>query len=260
MLHHHVARLRDGALRSFCEKFVEFSGTMTQAQLLDESRPVIFATPQYGSPTVGCVALAHLLRERRVLNVCYDMGRGAELAPFVEHAGLQTTELPDGLPGIRAALRALERGECLAMLPDAFSHLEQALVVPFFNRLIRVTSCVASLALRTRALIVPAFAVPRRKFGLSVIFDAPIDPAGIVAADERQALFTLTHLLFVHIENRLRVAPEHWLQWGTLPQVSTPLGVAGPLGGPQLFEALKAKFHALPPAVQDIPELELLLE
>jgi hypothetical protein len=45
-----------------------------------------------------------------------------------------------------------------------------------------------------------------------------------------------------------------------LPQVSTPLGAPVPLDGHQLIETLKAKFHALPPAVRDIPELELLLE
>ena len=260
LLKRNVSRFRGAELRAFCEKNVDYSGAFTPAQVLAETRPLIFATPHYGAPLVGCVALAHLMHGRKMLKAFYDKERyGAELGPFLERGGLQAAASLGGLAGVRTALRALARGESLAILPDAFDHIEQTLVVPFFGRLLRVASGSAFLALRARALIVPAFAVPRRKFGLCVTFGTPIDPARISADDESQALFTLTHLLFARIEKQLRLAPEHWLYWGALPQVSTPLG-AVPLADPQLIDALKAKFRALPPAVQDIPELELLLE
>jgi lauroyl/myristoyl acyltransferase len=255
-----VTHFRAAALRAFCEKSVDYSGAFTPAQVLAETRPLIFATPHYGAPLVGCVALAHLMHGRKVVNAFYDKERhGAEVGPFLQRGGLQAAASLGGLAGVRTALRALARGECLAILPDAFDHVEQTLVVPFFGRLLRVASGTAFLALRSRAPIVPAFAVPRRKFGLCVTFGTPIDPACVNADDESQALFTLTHLLFARIEEQLRLAPEHWLYWAALPQVSTPLGAA-PLADPQLIEALKARFRALPPAVQDIPELELLLE
>jgi len=70
----------------------------------------------------------------------------------------------------------------------------------------------------------------------------------------------VTHLLFSRIEEQLRLAPEHWRYWETLPYVSTALDTLAGLDGPQLMRTLKAKFYALPEAVQDIPELELLLE
>jgi lauroyl/myristoyl acyltransferase len=261
LLHHHVSRLRMPALAAFLEEQVDYAGALAPAEILQETRPLIFATPHYGAPAVGCLALAHLMRGRRVLNVFYDKERhGAEIAPFLERGGLQATASLGGLAGVRAALRALGRGECLAMLPDAFNDVDPTLVVPFFGRLLRVASGVAFLALRSRALIVPAFAVPRRKFGLGVTFAAPIDPLRIAADDERQALFTLTHLLFTRIEAQLRLAPQHWRYWSVLPQVSTALDTPASLSEPRLIEALRAKLHALPPAVQDIPELELLLE
>jgi lauroyl/myristoyl acyltransferase len=260
LLKRNVSRFPAAALRAFCAQNIEYGGEFTAAQVLAETRPLIFATPHYGAPLVGCVALAHLMHGRKVLNAFYDKERyGAELGPFLERGGLRAAASLGGLAGVRTAMRALTRGECLAILPDAFEHIEQTLVVPFFGRLLRVASGTAFLALRSRALIVPAFAVPRRKFGLCMTFGNPIDPASISADDESQALFTLTHLLFARIEAQLRLAPEHWLYWATLPRVSTPFG-APPLGDPQLIEALKAKFRALPPAVQDIPELELLLE
>ena len=125
---------------------------------------------------------------------------------------------------MRASLRALERGECVAILPDAFDDIAQTLVVPFFNRLLRVASGTACLALRSGALIVPAFAMPRRDFGLTIHIDRPIDPCRVVAEDEAQAIFLVTRLIFARIEEQLRFAPEHWRYWDTLPRVSTPLG------------------------------------
>jgi len=261
VLQRHVARLRSRELAQFFERRIVYEGAATISQLVDEPRPLIFATPHYGPTPVGCAAVALSMRGRKAFNVFYDKERhGARMAQFLEGAGLQSSRLLGGLAGIRTALRALARGECLAILPDAFDDIDQTLVVPFFGRLLRVASGTAFLALRSRALIVPAFAIPRRDFGLTISIGAPIDPCRIVAEDEAQALFTLTHLLFSRIEAQLRLAPKHWSYWETLPYVSTPVDALAGLDNPQLMRTLKAKFHALPEEVQDIPELEFLLE
>jgi lauroyl/myristoyl acyltransferase len=260
-LHKHVSRLRSSPLHDFLADRVEYDGAITPGEIQREARPVILATPHYGEPMVGAVAMAHLLGDEKTLNIFYDRERhGEHLQPFFEGAGLKADTLFSGLAGVRAALRALSRGECLALLPDAFDDIDQTVVVPFYGRLLRVASGTAFLALRANALIVPAFAVPSTRLGLRITFGAPIDPARVAAEDESQALFTLTHLLFSRIEAQLSTAPQHWRYWEILPHVSTPLGTSVPIDGPQLLQALKAKFHALPPAVQDIPELELLLE
>jgi hypothetical protein len=157
------------------------------------------------------------------------------------------------------AISHLIRGECPATRPDTFD-IQQTVVVPFFGRLMRAASATALQALRSRALIVPAFAPPRQELGVEVIFSEPVDPERVVAEDEAQAIFTLTHLLFSRIEAQLRRAPEHWHGWEALLQASTPLGVHAQPEDPRFLQTLKARFHALPPAEQDIPELELLLE
>src|ERR687889_940104 len=45
LLKHHVARLRPAELQTFCDRSVEYAGAMTRAQVLSQTRPIIFATP-----------------------------------------------------------------------------------------------------------------------------------------------------------------------------------------------------------------------
>lgn len=261
LLHRHVSQLSGTSLQAFLESCIEYDGAVTLTELSAETRPLIFATPHYGVPIVGFIAASYFLRGCKVLKLFYDKNRyGAQLEPFFERAGIRASALLGGFAGIKAAARALERHECLALLPDAFDDVNQTVVIPFLNRLLRVAAGTAFLSRRSRALIVPAFAAPRTGFGLRVTFSEPIDPERVITDDESQALFTLTHLLFSRFEAQLRLAPEHWRYWETLPHVSTPSEVSAPFDAPQLLGALKAKFRALPPAVQNIPELELLLQ
>jgi len=174
LLKRHVSQLTTHQLTAFIGRHVDYDGAIEAERLFEEPRPLIFATPHYGAITVACAAAAHLLRQRKVLNVFFDKERhGLKLGAFFESAGIQASTLLGGLAGIRTALRALERGECLAILPDAFDDIDRTLVVPFFSRLLRVASGTASLALRSSALIVPAFAAPRHDFGLRITLALP---------------------------------------------------------------------------------------
>ena len=260
VLQRHAATLDELALRHFVNRRVTFEGAMAPPRLFETTRPLIFATPHYGAPVAALVASAQLLRGRRMLNVFYDQSRhGHKLQQLFARAGIQAHNQMSGFAGVRGSLRALERGECVAILPDAFEDIAQTLVVPFFDRLLRVASGTAFLALRSGALIVPGFAIPARSLGLRVQLGEPIDPARLGAVDESQALFILSRLLFARVEEQLRFAPEHWRNWSMLPLVSTPLGTRAELSDSQLLRALESRLHALPAAVQDIPELELLL-
>ena len=260
VLQRYLVTLDSDALRAFVERRVAFEGVMAPPRLFSETRPLIFATPHYGAPVAALVASAQLLRGSRTLNVFYDKAQQSEhLQYFFARAGIQTHGQLGGLSGIRNSLRALERGECLAILPDAFEDIAQTLVVPFFDRLLRVASGTAFLALRSGALIVPTFAMPARTLGLHVQVGDPIDPLRLGPVDQAQAIFALSRLLFVRIEEQLRFAPEHWRNWEMLPAVSTAIGTRAELNDSELLLALQAKLHALPPALQDIPELELLL-
>jgi lauroyl/myristoyl acyltransferase len=260
LLQKHLASLDPAGLHDFATRYVVFEGPMAPPRLFEESRPLIFATPHYGAPLAALVVSAQLLRGRRTLNVFYDKRHhGERLQIFFARAGIRTHGQLSGLSGIRTSLRALERGECVAILPDAFDDIAQTLVVPFFDRLLRAASGTAFLALRSGALIVPTFATPEKRFGLRVLAGEPIEPARAGSLDETQAIFLLTRLLFARIEEQLRFAPEHWRNWEALPQVSTPLGLRSELNDSQLLIALEARLRALPPALQSIPELELLL-
>jgi hypothetical protein len=260
ILHRHLASLDERSLRTFTEECVEYEGGIAPERLLLERRPLILATPHYGAPLAGLVAGISLLRNRRALNVIYDRVRhGARLDAFLIRAGLPPGALLAGRAGVRASLRALDRCECVALLPDAFDDITHTLVVPFFNRLLRIASGTAYLAWRSGALIVPCFAIPRREFGLRMLLGEPIDPCRVSAAEEAQGIFTLSHALFSRIEEQLRFEPEHWRYWDMLAHVSTPLGAPGPLGDREILLALDRRAHALPSAFERIPELEDLL-
>ena len=259
LLQRHVTGLAAEELHRFAATCIDYEGPTLPCELAQEPRPIIFATPHYGAPVAALIAGAQML-QHRPLNVFFDKARhGSSLAAFFERAGIQASAQHGGLSGVRASLRALERGECVAILPDAFEDIAQTLVVPFFNRLLRVASGTACLALRSGALIVPAFAMPRRDFGLTIHIDRPIDPCRVVAEDEAQAIFLVTRLIFARIEEQLRFAPEHWRYWDTLPRVSTPLGPCTELDDSQLMLAIESRLYRLPPGARDIPELELLL-
>jgi lauroyl/myristoyl acyltransferase len=259
LLQRYLATLDEQELHTFTQRHVVFGGPMGPT-LVEEARPIIFATPHYGAPVAMLVTSAQLLRGRRTLNVFYDKERhGERMRIFFMRAGIQTHGQLSGLSGIRSSMRALERGECVAILPDAFDDIAQTLVVPFFDRLLRVASGTAFLALRSGALIAPTFAMPAPRFGLHVRIEEPIDPLRVSAMDEAQAIFVLTRLLFARMEEQLRFAPEHWRNWESLPGVSTPLGTRCDLSDSQVMRALEARLRALPPALQHIPELEMLL-
>lgn len=260
VLQRYLATLDAESLRTFVQEHISFEGAMAPPRLYSETRPLIFATPHYGAPVAALVASAQLLQGSRALNVFYDAAQhGERLQFFFARAGIQAHSQLSGLAGIRASLRALERGECVAILPDAFDDIAQTLVVPFFDRLLRVASGTAFLALRAGALIVPTFATPTRTLGLRVLAGEPIDPTRVGPMDQAQALFVLSRLLFARVEEQLRFAPEHWRNWEVLQSVSTPLGARADCNDSELMLALQAKLQALPPGLQDIPELELLL-
>lgn len=260
VLQRYLAAVDEAALQKFIHEQVVFEGPMAPPRLFEEPRPLIFATPHYGATLAALPVSLELLRGRRVLSIFHDkLLNGAFLRQHFLRAGLEQANQLSGLSGVRNALRALERGECVAILPDAFEDIAQTVVVPFFDRLLRVACGTAFLALRSGAFIVPVFAMPRRSFGLRVLLGEPIDPRRIDRADEAQALFVLSRLLFARIEEQLRFAPEHWRNWEVLPQVSTALGARFGASESQLLLALEARLRALPPPLQNIPELEWLL-
>ena len=130
--------------------------------------------------------------------------------------------------GLRSALRALEEGVFLGMLPDQDAR-RVGLHVPFFGRLASTHTGPARLAYRARVPI--AIGVSERagrgRFRARVIRVLEADPA----RGEEEEVARLTAALTADLESAIRERPDHWYwihrRWKTPPpHPSTPAMVA----------------------------------
>jgi KDO2-lipid IV(A) lauroyltransferase len=120
----------------------------------------------------------------------------------------------------RQALRQLNEGGTLGMLPDVNMLAREGVFVDFFGTPASTTSMLAKLALRTGAAVVPVF-VPwdneRQRFVLQVEPPLKVELTG----NEEEDVLRLTASFMASIENVVRRYPEQWLwihkRWKTRP-------------------------------------------
>ena len=120
----------------------------------------------------------------------------------------------------RQALRVLRDGGTLGILADLNTHPNEGVFVPFFGQLACTTSGIATLALRTNAVVIPTCAVwddERRRFFFRG--DPPVEL--VRTGDDRRDVETNTANFTAAIERMIRAYPEQWLwihkRWRTRP-------------------------------------------
>ena len=120
----------------------------------------------------------------------------------------------------RQALRKLNEGGTLGMLPDVNVLARDGIFVDFFGIPASTTSMLAKLALRTGAAVVPVYAPwdeQRQRFLLQLEPPLLVERTGDEAEDVRR----LTAAFMASIENVVRRYPEQWLwihrRWKTRP-------------------------------------------
>ena len=109
---------------------------------------------------------------------------------------------------LRRVLRALNANECVAMLIDQHIHGSDAVRVDFFDRTAATTAALATLALRTGAPLIPAFALPLRGGKFRLIYEHPIDLPPPGSADPVR---DLTQRCTDVLEMYVRRFPDLWL-------------------------------------------------
>jgi len=157
-------------------------------------------------------------------------------------------------------MRALDRKECLIMMPDAYDDHSTTFAVPFFGRMLRVAAGTAFFALRTDAWVIPVFAAPQRHLGVRVALGRPLDSRRYLGFDESQSIFALTRAMFASFDRELHRSPEHWHNWETFPRVSTAITPPGRLEEDAPMRLLRDKCDKAPHLLMDVPELELLVK
>ena len=128
---------------------------------------------------------------------------------------------------VRSILRALSADECVAVLIDQHIATSEAVKVDFFNRPVSTTSAVATLALRTGAPLVPAFALPLSGGRYRMIYETPVE---LPPADSADPIHDITQRCTDVLEMYVRRHPHLWLwmhrRWRDLePEAATVPGM-----------------------------------
>lgn len=120
--------------------------------------------------------------------------------------------------GVRASLRALARGVCVAVMIDQDAR-ESGIFVPFFGRLSSTIPTVGTMHLRTGAAVVTAFSYPEAGGGWRIVYDRMTFPG--LTGDRERDVRRITCETTALLEARIRERPELWLwmhrRWKTPP-------------------------------------------
>lgn len=129
-------------------------------------------------------------------------------------------ETLDKMAVSRQALRMLNQGGILGILPDVNMVAREGVFVDFFGTPASTTSMMAKLALRTNATVIPIYSPwdeERKKFLLHIEPPITILPSG----DENTDVHNLTEAIMASVEKFVRRYPEQWLwihkRWKTRP-------------------------------------------
>ncbi len=247
-------------LRRFLEEHTLFEGAGPASSLFEDDRPVILAAPHYGPAPAGYLAALRHIGGRRPVSLFFDTSRAPRrITRLFERGGVDSKLLIGGFSGVVSAMRALDRHECLVIMPDAHDEQTSTFAVPFFGRMLRVAAGTAFFALRTDAWVIPVFSAPQPRLGLRVTLGRPLDSRRFNSFDEAQSIFVLSRALFAAFEREIARAPEHWHNWDTFPRNSTAVTPPGRLDDDAPMRLLKDKCSVSPHLFVDLPELDRLL-
>jgi KDO2-lipid IV(A) lauroyltransferase len=127
----------------------------------------------------------------------------------------------DKTKSARTMFRVLENGELLGILADLNAQEKEGVFVDFFGIPASTTISIAKLALKTNAVVLPAFAVwNEAKQKYVVHLEPPIDYEKTENAEED--IKFLTQKITTVVEKYVRQFPEQWLwihkRWNTRPE------------------------------------------
>ena len=147
-------------------------------------RGLIVAIPHHGHYILSIVALAERLRASREVLVFYgapETHAGNEIfdllyAQLFGDAGSRAEVIHDTRAGMVRAIRGLQNGATVVIMPDVYKNEHDTFLVPFCGRPLNVMFGTAALARRTGAAILPMVSRPlARGLGFDSAFGAIIE-------------------------------------------------------------------------------------
>ncbi len=189
---------------------VQWQGAQHVDTALAHAKGVVFLTPHVGCFEVAATAYAQRYGQHgHPVTVLFRPPRQPWLAPLVIASrirpGLNTA--PTNLAGVKQLIKALKKGDCVAVLPDQVPPLGQGLWLPFFGKDAYTMTLSARLALQTGACVLLTWG-ERLSWGRGyVVHVQPLDAA--LSSD----LSTATAQVNQAMEHLIMQAPQQYL-WG----------------------------------------------
>lgn len=186
-------------------RFAQVRGAENLQAAAARGQGVVLVTPHYGCWEGLAASIARLgFRLTVVARDANDPGTAQLIRRAREAAGERIIERNE----IREMLRVLRAGEVLGILPDQHGG-RNAVWVTFMGRPARTAQGPASLALRTGAAIVPAFARRLPDDTIEVCFHPALELP--VSGDRQADVRRVTQLINDVMEAEIRRHPEQWM-------------------------------------------------
>ena len=202
-----VAVLRFSALsRAQMLARVEYEGVDRVKAALAGGKGVLIFTGHFGYWELHGLAHALVLPPISVLARPLDNPRLHDLLERIRCVTGNRVIYKQG--ALRRMLRALEQNEGVAILMDQHVQGTDAVIVDFFNRPAATAPALATIALRTGAPLIPAFALPLSGGRYRMIYEHPVEPP---AATSEDPVRELTQRCTDVLEMYVRRHPDLWM-------------------------------------------------
>lgn len=257
----HLRRLGREGLRRHARQHVHYRDADAVDRIARHDGPVVMLTPHYGAFLSASLRLLADIGPRKRLNLFFDdpakNANTGDYAPVYQRFDGNAAVLFNNRRSVVAALKALQQGEVLTMMPDVYEIGGNHVAVPFFGGLTHAMTGTAFFALKSQALLVPVYCYPVGGLDCELDVQAPIPLSA--AGDFGQALFETTAAVFANMEAQLLRRPEHWVYWNELHRrfpcaTRLPAHADGDWGGQlaALLAELQTQSPALAPVLEEV--------
>ena len=196
----------------------EVRGQELLAQAVAQDKGVILAGPHLGAWEMAGLHPASLYP----MTSLYRPPKLTELDSLIRESRQRggATLVPTDASGVRALMKALQRGELIGILPDQDPERESGVFAPFFGMQTHTMVLLSRLARKSGAPVLFTFA-ERLPWGRGYVLHYKPAPAGIADADPVQAASALNQ----GVEQCVLAAPAQY-QWTYKRFKSRPPGEA----------------------------------
>jgi lauroyl/myristoyl acyltransferase len=152
----------------------------------DDGRGLLVAIPHFGHYVLSIIGLVETLRSKRNVLVFYgapathagnDLFDRLHMCLYGDEQS-NVSVIHDTRAGMAMAIRGLEDGAAVIIMPDVFKNERDTYLIPFCGRPLNVMLGTAALARKTLSRVLPAVSMPSRtSLRFNTVFSSMLDAA-----------------------------------------------------------------------------------